>query len=189
MTCNDDFSSPTSPAGGRHTACRPDSHCPPSLGRTCGIPRITAGLRDGGEVVNHKRVARVMKAIDPAGLRLRRRHRTTVPDLEAAKVPDLIGRDFTATEVDTKYVGDITCLPLSGGTFRYLATVTDLASRRLAERAIADRMRTDLVIDALHAAERTRGNLTGAIFHSDRGPSTAAGLSPTPAVKPASPSP
>ncbi|MFE5098170.1 IS3 family transposase, partial [Streptomyces sp. NPDC056638] len=64
---------------------------------------------------------------------------------------------------------DITYLPLSGGTFRYLATVIDLASRRLAGWAIADHMRAGLVIDALHAAERTRGNLTGAIFHSDHG--------------------
>lgn len=30
---------------------------------TYGVPRVTAELRDGGEVVNHKRVARVMKAI------------------------------------------------------------------------------------------------------------------------------
>ncbi|MEU6018020.1 MFS transporter [Streptomyces sp. NPDC047515] len=58
---------------------------------------------------------------------------------------------------------------MSGGTFRYLATVIDLASRRLAGWAIADHMRADLVIDALHASERTRGNLTGAIFHSDHG--------------------
>ncbi|WP_435861733.1 IS3 family transposase [Streptomyces milbemycinicus] len=100
---------------------------------TYGVPRITAELRDGGEVVDHKRVARVMKD----------------------------------TEVNTKYVGDITYLPLSGGTFRYLATVIDLASRRLAGWAIADHMRADLVIDALHAAQRTRGHLTGAIFHSD----------------------
>jgi transposase InsO family protein len=84
-------------------------------------------------------------------------------------VPDLIGRDFTTTEVNTKYVGDIVCLPLSGGTFRYLATVIILASRRLAGWAIADHMRADLVIDAPHAAERTRDDLTGAVHHSDHG--------------------
>ncbi|MEU3620569.1 IS3 family transposase [Streptomyces sp. NPDC006872] len=136
---------------------------------TYGIPRTTAELRENGEVVNHKRVARVMKAIELAGLRLRRRHRTTVPDLAAAKAADLVGRDFSATEVNTKYVGDITYLPLSGGTFRYLATVIDLAPRRPAGWAIADHMRADLVIDALHAAERTCGNLASAIFHSDHG--------------------
>ncbi|CAL9370157.1 IS3 family transposase ISRhosp5 [Streptomyces sp. enrichment culture] len=136
---------------------------------TYGVPRITAGLRETGEVVNHKRVARIMQTIGPAGLRLHREHRTTVPDPAAAKVPDLIGRDFTADQANTKYVGDLTCLPLAGGRFRCLATVIDLASRRLAGWAIADHMRADLVIDALHAAERTRGSLAGAVFHSDHG--------------------
>ncbi|WP_405705587.1 IS3 family transposase [Streptomyces sp. NBC_00069] len=66
---------------------------------TYGAPRITAELRDKGERINHKRVARIMRTIGVEGLRLRRRHRTTVPDPAAAKAPDLIGRDFTATQV------------------------------------------------------------------------------------------
>ncbi|MFC8872748.1 IS3 family transposase [Streptomyces sp. NPDC057148] len=136
---------------------------------TYGVPRITAELRENGEVVNHKRVARIMQTIGLAGLRLRRRHRTTVSDPAAAKVPDLIGRDFTAGQANTKYVGDITYLPLAGGKCRYLATVIDLASRRLAGWAVADHMRADLVIDALHAAKQTRGSLAGAVFHSDHG--------------------
>ncbi|WP_204011101.1 IS3 family transposase, partial [Virgisporangium aurantiacum] len=69
---------------------------------TYGVPRITAELRDpasrhgGQERVNHKRVARVMRGVGLAGLRLRRRTRTTIADPAAAKAPDLIGRDFTA---------------------------------------------------------------------------------------------
>lgn len=122
---------------------------------TYGVPTITAELREDGERVNHTRVARVMKAVGLAGLRLRRKHRTTVPDPAAAKVPDLIGRRFTADQVNAKYVGDITYRALAGGKFRYLATVIDLRSRRPAGGVIADHMRADLVVDALNAAERT----------------------------------
>ncbi|MEU3756590.1 IS3 family transposase [Streptomyces olivoreticuli] len=137
---------------------------------TYGVLRITAELRDeGGQAVNHKRVARVMRAIGVEGGRLRRRHRTTIADPSAVKAPDLIGRDFTATVVNTKYVGDITYLSVGGGKFCYLATVIDLCSRRLAGWAIADHMRAELVTDALAAAERARGSLAGAIMHSDRG--------------------
>nr|WP_107473458.1 IS3 family transposase [Streptomyces sp. NRRL S-813] len=136
---------------------------------TYGVPRITAELRDDGERINHKRIARVMRSIGLTGVRLRRRHRTTVADPTAAKAPDLIGRDFTASEPNTKYVGDITYLPPDGGKFLYLATVIDLASRRLTGWAIADHMRTDLVTDALAAAERTRGSLAGAVMHTDHG--------------------
>lgn len=138
-------------------------------GGTYGVPRITAELRDAGHLVNHKRVARIMRGVGLSGLRLRRRHRTTIGDPTAAKAPDLIGRDFTAPAPNTRYVGDITYLPIADGTFAYLATVMDLCTRRLVGWAIADHMRTELVINALRAAQRTRGSLAGAIFHSDHG--------------------
>ncbi|WP_411130167.1 IS3 family transposase [Streptomyces sp. x-19] len=46
---------------------------------TYGVPRIAAELRDGGEHVNHKRVARAMRLIGVPGLRLCKRVRTTLP--------------------------------------------------------------------------------------------------------------
>ena len=140
--------------------------------RAQGAPRITAELNDGappGGRVNHKRVARVMRAHVIAGLRLRRRVRTTIPEPADQKVPDLLRRDFTAEEPNRRYVGDITYLPIADGSNLYLATVIDCFSRRLAGWAIAEHMRTDLIGDALSAAEAMRGSLLGAIFHSDHG--------------------
>ncbi|MFY1678348.1 IS3 family transposase [Streptomyces sp. WMMC905] len=136
---------------------------------TYGRPRITADLREDGERVNHKRVGRVMRKYGIAGLRLRRRQVTTVPEPSAAAMPDLLGRDFTASAPNTKYVGDITYLPVGDGEFLYLATVIDCFSRRLVGWSVADHMRTSLVTDALRAAARTRGSLAGAVFHSDHG--------------------
>jgi len=104
-----------------------------------------------------------------AGLRLRRRVRTTIPEPANQTVPDLLGRDFTAEAPNQRYVGDITYLPIADGTNLYLATVIDCYSRRLAGWAIAEHMRTDLIIDALSMARDTRGWLAGAIFHSDHG--------------------
>jgi len=136
---------------------------------TYGAPRITAELHDDGMTVNRKKVARVMRRYRIQGLRLRRRVQTTIADPAATKAPDLIHRDFTAEAINQRYVGDITYLPVGERGFLYLATVIDLYSRRLAGWAIADHMRTDLVVDALAAAERTRGSLDGVIFHSDHG--------------------
>lgn len=139
---------------------------------TVGAPRITAELNDGapaGERVNHKRVARVMRAAGIVGYVKKRRVRTTVPEPTGQKVPDLLERDFTADAPNRRYVGDITYLPLADGTNLYLATVIDCYSRRLAGWAIAEHMRTELVEDALKAAAVTRGSLKGAIFHSDHG--------------------
>jgi len=137
-----------------------------------GVPRITAELNDGAPPetrINHKRIARVMRQAQIAGLRLRRRVRTTVPEPADQRVPDLLGRDFTAQAPNRRYVGDITYLPIADGSNLYLATVIDCFSRRLAGWAIAEHMRTDLVVDALSAAQQARGSLAGAIFHSDHG--------------------
>ena len=139
---------------------------------TYGAPRITAELNDGAPDagrVNHKRVARVMRTAGIAGYRRKRRVKTTVPDPANQKVPDLLGRDFTAAAPNTTYVGDITYLPLATGGNLYLATVIDCCSRRVAGWAIADHMRTGLVEDALKAADSMRGGLTGSVFHSDHG--------------------
>lgn len=139
---------------------------------TVGAPRVTAELNDGrpaGERVNHKRVARVMRAHGIRGYQKRRRVRTTIPEPSGPKVPDLLGRDFTAPAPNLRYVGDITYLPLADGTNMYLATVIDCYSRRLVGWAVADHMRTSLVTDALTDARSTRGSLAGAVFHSDHG--------------------
>jgi transposase InsO family protein len=140
--------------------------------RAYGAPRVTAELNDGvpdQERVNHKRVARVMAETGLAGIRLRRKVRTTIPEPSHQKVPDLLKRDFTAETVNTKYVGDITYLPLANGSNLYLATVIDCCSRKLAGWAVANHMRTELVEDALKAALTDRGSLRGAVFHADHG--------------------
>ncbi|MBG9313622.1 transposase family protein [Corynebacterium diphtheriae bv. mitis] len=62
-----------------------------------------------------------------------------------------------------------TYLPCRNGSNMYLATVIDLYSRKLAGFAIADHMRSSLVIEALDHASTARGGLDGAIFRSDHG--------------------
>ena len=88
--------------------------------RAHGVPRITAELNDGADPaarVNHKRVARIMRQQQIAGLRLRRRVRTTIPEPANQTVPDLLGRDFTAEAPNQRYVGDITsCRSPTGRT-------------------------------------------------------------------------
>ena len=140
--------------------------------KTYGAPRITADLNDGAkpeDKVNHKRVARVMKENNIAGVKLRRRVKTTISEPSDQKVPDLFKRDFTAPAPNLKYVGDITYLPLAGGKNLYLATVIDCFSRRLAGWAVAGHMRTDLIETALRNAHATRGSLAGSTFNSDHG--------------------
>ncbi len=124
---------------------------------------------DAQQPVNHKRVARLMKTNGLAGYVRRRRVTTTVADTSRRVFADLVNRRFTAEDPNKVYVGDITYLPISDGSNMYLATVIDCFSRRLVGFAIADHMRTSLVVDALNSAAGQRGSLAGAIFHSDHG--------------------
>ncbi|WP_375155177.1 IS3 family transposase [Micromonospora sp. 4G55] len=138
-------------------------------GGTYGSPRVTVELRCQGVRVNRKRVERIMRRRDVVGRHLRRRKRTTIPDPAAPPAPDLVGRDFTATAPDQRWCGDITYLRAGGG-WLYLATVIDIATRRLIGWSINTHMRAGLIIDALHAAVAARGGrVDDVIFHSDRG--------------------
>ncbi|MEU5092899.1 IS3 family transposase, partial [Streptomyces sp. NPDC021356] len=66
-------------------------------GKAYGAKRVTAELRADGVMVNRKRIERLMRRHGIQGRRLRRRHRTTIPDPAAQAVPDLLRRDFTAS--------------------------------------------------------------------------------------------
>ncbi|MFI6403966.1 IS3 family transposase [Streptomyces sp. NPDC050548] len=135
-----------------------------------GAPRIHAVLKREGAVCGRRRIARLMRAAGLEGRHRRRRHLTTIPDPRAATRPDLILRQFgpDPAGVDTRWCGDITYVPTEEG-WLYLATVIDIASRRVIGWATADHLRTDLVADALTAACRQRRPTRPVIFHSDRG--------------------
>ena len=81
----------------------------------------------------------------------------------------MVNRDFTADEPGLKLVGDITYIPTWQG-WVYLATVLDCCTKKVVGYAMAEHMRTELVVDALKMAiinGHTRHGET--IFHSDRG--------------------
>jgi transposase InsO family protein len=136
---------------------------------TYGSPRVTKELRKRGVVVGRRRVRRLMRLAGLEGRAKKRWRRTTIPDPDFDRAKDLIQRAFgPCTEVDRRYVGDITYVATWEG-WAYLATVIDLASRKVVGWALADHMRTELVIDALEMAFTTRRPPPGAIFHSELG--------------------
>jgi putative transposase len=113
-----------------------------------GAPRIHAELRlEHGIRVGRKRVARLMKAAAIAGIRPRKRWRTTirVPGVEPAT--DLVERDFRRDGPNVLWVADITYLRSGEGRL-YLAAVQDTYSRAIVGWSMATHMRSALVVDA-----------------------------------------
>jgi putative transposase len=127
-----------------------------------GAPRIHAQLRRQGHRHGRKRVARLMRATGLHGRTPRRFKPTTIPDPAAAGRADLIRRDLAvdAVAVNTRWCGDITYLSIWEG-WLYLATVIDIASRRVVGFALAEHLRTELVTDALANAVVARDPAPG----------------------------
>jgi transposase InsO family protein len=135
-----------------------------------GAPRVHAQLARRGHRHGRKRVARIMRASGLQGRAARRWKRTTIADPAAAARADKVRRDFTANAaaVNRRWCVDITYIGTWEG-WLYLATVIDIASRRVAGSAMADHLRTELVADALANAVAARDPQPGVIFHSGRG--------------------
>lgn len=135
---------------------------------TYGSPRIHAELRGAGQRHSRKRIARLMREAGLAGASHRRGGPvTTRRDDEARPAPDLVDRNFTAAAPNRLWVGDITYMPTAAG-FVYLAVVLDAFSRRIVGWAMANHLRTELVLDALEMAVGQRQS-RDVIHHSDQG--------------------
>lgn len=132
-----------------------------------GWRRVTQELRRRGWVVNHKRVARVMKA-HGLGVKPRRRFvRTTDSDHDLPIFPNLY-RNVIPTRPDVVWIADITYIRLAVG-FCYLAAILDACSRRVVGYALSREIDTQLTLAALEAAVDNRHPPRGCICHSDRG--------------------
>lgn len=132
-----------------------------------GRPRLMQDLRDAGFRVSDRRVARLMRERKIHGATRRKGFKTTVRDRSARPAPDLVDRNFTASAPDQLWVSDITYVPTWSG-FLFLAVVLDVYSRRVVGWAMANHLRTELVLDALNMALYRR-KPANVIHHSDQG--------------------
>lgn len=137
---------------------------------TYGSPRVFEDLVEAGWAVSINTVAASMARQGLQGRSPKRKRRClTRPDKAAAPIPDLVKRDFNAEAVDQRWCGDLTEIPTDEGKL-YLATVLDLASRRMPGFALGEHHDAPLARAALCTAAAVRGGeVRGVVFHSDKG--------------------
>jgi len=147
-------------------------------GGTYGAPRVRQALRARGERVGTKRVARLMREAGLVGRPRRRLRGPTTQSGHAYPVaPNQLARRFGLTDIgglDRAWVSDLTYVPTREG-WLYLATVLDLASRRVVGWAMRDTLETDVALSALRMALTARRPPPGLVHHSDRGVQYARG--------------
>lgn len=133
-----------------------------------GSPRLTLDLCEAGFPLAENTVAASMRRqglIAKAG----RKYKATTNSNHGLPVArNLLEQDFSCTSVNQKLCGDITYLWTDEG-WLYLAVVIDLFSRRVVGWSMNHKMTRQLVCDAMKMAIDTRGDLTSAIMHTDRG--------------------
>ena len=132
-----------------------------------GAPNILEDLRDEGIRVGKKRVARLMKADGLRGVCRRKFVITTTRDANAQPSADLVQRQFAADAPNKLWVADITYIPTWAG-FLFLAVVLDAFSRKIVGWAMAEHLRTELVLSALNMAIGQRRS-KDVVHHSDHG--------------------
>jgi len=136
-----------------------------------GAHKLWKAARRTGHDIGRDQVARLMRAMEIEGIsRRRRRVFTTIADPDARRAPDLVKRNFTAERPNALWVTDLTYVPTRTG-MAYVCFIVDAFSRRIVGWRVAATMRTDMVLDALEMARRSRGGhrLVGLVAHSDAG--------------------
>lgn len=143
--------------------------------RRYGSPRIHGDLKDDGEHVSRKRVARLMREEGIVGRKRKKRFvKTTDSKHHLPVAPNLLNREFTADKPNQRWVGDITCLRTTAG-WLFLAVLIDLFSRRVVGWSIHDSLETAVARWAFEMARNTRLVEPGLVHHSDRGVQYASG--------------
>jgi len=135
-----------------------------------GAPRIHAELAMAHDIhVSRKRVARLMRDMELAGVSRRRRPGgAKKKTAETPVAPDLVKRDFTAGRPNQLWIADITYVPTWEG-WLFLAVVIDAHTKVCVGWAMRDDLRSEIVIDALGMASTRKKPAPGCIHHSDQG--------------------
>lgn len=132
-----------------------------------GSPRVHAELRKRQYVCSLSRVKRLMRREGIYALPKRKYKRRKAPN-KLTETPNLLSSKPAITRANQVWYSDITFVKTAEG-WLYLAAVMDAYARRVVGYAMAEHMRTDLIVQALRMATKARRPTVGLIHHSDKG--------------------
>jgi len=135
---------------------------------TYGTRRLQKSLLNRDRTVSRRRIGRLMREAELACKTKREFKATTNSQHDLPIAPNQLDRQFTVSQPNQAYVGDITYIHTQEG-WLYLAVVIDLYSRQVVGWSMAEHMRAKLVNDALLMAIWQRKPAKGLLWHSDRG--------------------
>jgi transposase InsO family protein len=136
--------------------------------RVYGSPRIHNELKKQGKKCSRRRVAKLMREEGIQAKMRKRWKKTTCANEKAEPSANYLDQNFRTEEPNKVWASDITYIWTEEG-WLYVAVVMDLFSRKIVGLSMGERLRTDLVSNALKQAIFRRGVNEGLMHHSDRG--------------------
>ena len=137
--------------------------------RTYGARRVWKDVLAEGVFCGLHRIERLMhKNALKARPRRRKMPSDTGPRVIHAIAPNILDRQFHATQPNRKWIADFTYVWTAEG-WLYVAAIIDLFSRRVVGWSMSATMTAQLVTDALLMAIWRRGKADALLHHSDQG--------------------
>lgn len=138
---------------------------------TYGAKRIAGYLKEKGTVVNHKKVARIMKEANiKAVVRRPKTTKETKGQAVGNVYENLLNRDFHASHPNQKWVTDMSEIQVDQEKF-YISALMDLFNREVIAFEVSSSPNQDLIKATIESAQKKRKlkSLEGVIIHSDQG--------------------
>ena len=132
-----------------------------------GYRRITAMLRQQGSLINHKTVQRLMNQLQLKSLVRVKKYRVFKGQMGRA-APNILARNFAATQPNEKWVTDVTEFNV-GGAKLFLSPIMDLYNGEIVAYETAKRPLLNMVQKMLVSAFKRLGPGDTPILHSDQG--------------------
>ena len=140
--------------------------CQEKCGKTYGYRRVHIWLERNGIFRNPKTILRVMQKYGLLSVVRRKKYRNYGEYLH--RYPNLLGRDFSATKPNQKWVTDISYIPTKQG-FLYLSVIRDLYDNSIVAYKTGTEQNIHLVLNTIRAAKKKEKVTAELHLHSDQG--------------------
>jgi transposase InsO family protein len=132
-----------------------------------GYRRITLVIKQKGIVINHKTVLRLMKILGLKSL-IRLKKYKSYKGEQGKIAPNILQRNFKATQPNQKWATDVTEFNISGNKL-YLSPIIDLFNGEIISYDLSERPNFNQIINMLKKSFSRIPNNTNLILHSDQG--------------------
>jgi len=132
-----------------------------------GYRRIYYTLRNGGTLINHKTVQKLMLQMSLKAKRKKRHYHSYKGEIGKI-APNVIGRNFDADRPNQKWATDVTQVCIHDVKM-YLSPILDMHNGEIISYTISRSPDLNMAINMLKAAFKKNTNLNGLVLHSDQG--------------------